>query len=101
MYQWQFNGTNLLNATNSVLVITNAQLSDAGSYAAEVSNAYGSTDSSNAVLFVGAPPTIVVQPTNQTVQAGASAVFTVLADGTAPLTYQWSFARHQSVRSDQ
>jgi uncharacterized repeat protein (TIGR01451 family) len=91
IYQWRFNSTNLPNATNSVLVITNARVSDAGNYAAEASNAFGSTESSNAVLFVGAPPTIVSQPTNQTIQLEASAVFTVLAAGTAPLAYQWSF----------
>ena len=91
IYQWSFNGTNLLEATNSVLVITNARVSDAGNYAAEASNAFGSTQSFNAVLVVDAPPTIVSQPTNQTILLGASAVFTVLAAGTAPLAYQWSF----------
>ncbi len=90
-YQWSFNGTNLLDATNSVLVITNARVRDAGNYAADASNAFGSTASSNAVLFVGAPPTIVSQPTNQTILLGGSAVFRVLAAGTAPLAYQWSF----------
>jgi uncharacterized repeat protein (TIGR01451 family) len=91
-YQWGFNGTNLLNATNSVLVISNAQASDAGTYAARASNAYGSTDSSNAVLFVAVPPAIVAQPTNQLTQLGSSAVFSVVAAGTAPLAYQWSFS---------
>jgi FAD synthase len=90
-HQWSFNGTNLLNATNSTLVITNAHLSDAGTYAAKVSNAFGSAASSNAVLIVGTPPTIVSQPTNQTIALGSSAVFTVLAAGTSPLAYQWTF----------
>ena len=35
-------------------------------------------------------PTISGQPTAQTALAGATATFTVTADGTAPLTYQWS-----------
>ena len=90
-YQWSFNGTNLLEATNSVLVITNAQLSDAGDYAVEVANAFGSEDSSNAVLIVGEPPMIVGQPTNQTIRLGEAAAFAVTATGTAPLAYQWSF----------
>jgi hypothetical protein len=34
-------------------------------------------------------PSIGTQPTNQTVTAGQAATFTVLANGTAPLTYQW------------
>ncbi|MCI0539102.1 MAG: FG-GAP-like repeat-containing protein [Verrucomicrobiales bacterium] len=42
---------------------------------------------------VGAPaagvPLITLAPTNQTVNVGASATFTVQASGTAPLLYQW------------
>ncbi len=90
-YQWSFNGTNLLDATNSVLVITNTQMSDAGTYAVEVSNAFSSEESSNAVLVVGEPPTVVVQPADQTILLGASAAFAVSASGTAPLDYQWTF----------
>jgi len=35
-------------------------------------------------------PSIVTQPSDQTVPLGQSATFTVTAAGTAPLTYQWS-----------
>jgi len=34
-------------------------------------------------------PTITTQPTNQAVTAGQTATFTVVANGTAPLSYQW------------
>ena len=34
-------------------------------------------------------PSITAQPTSQTVTAGSNASFTVAANGTAPLTYQW------------
>jgi len=34
-------------------------------------------------------PSIATQPSNQTVTAGQTATFTVVANGTAPLTYQW------------
>lgn len=34
-------------------------------------------------------PAITAQPTDRTVQVGATATFTVTATGTAPLTYQW------------
>jgi hypothetical protein len=37
------------------------------------------------------PPSITLQPTNQTVAAGASISFQVLAAGTPPLSYQWHF----------
>ncbi|HEY5914357.1 MAG TPA: LamG-like jellyroll fold domain-containing protein [Verrucomicrobiae bacterium] len=35
------------------------------------------------------PPVITAQPQSQTVAAGASATFTVVASGEAPLSYQW------------
>jgi len=35
------------------------------------------------------PPTITTQPANQTVMAGQMATFSVMAAGTAPLSYQW------------
>ncbi len=91
MYQWSFNGTNVLGATNSMLVLTNVQLADGGSYAVEVSNAFGTASSSNAVLSVGEAPTIVNQPLDQAVPLGSTATFEVIATGTAPLQYQWSF----------
>ena len=37
----------------------------------------------------GAPPTITTQPQSTTVVAGSSATFTVVATGSAPLSYQW------------
>ncbi|HHY84893.1 MAG TPA: hypothetical protein GYA07_05080 [Verrucomicrobia bacterium] len=40
-YQWTRNGTNLVGANESVLVLTNLQLSDAGTYSVVVSNDYG------------------------------------------------------------
>src|SRR4051812_44550713 len=36
------------------------------------------------------PPTITQQPTNQTVVSGTSASFSVIADGTPPLSYHWT-----------
>jgi parallel beta-helix repeat protein len=42
-------------------------------------------------VFTPSPPSIVLQPTNQTVLAGDNALFAVVGDGTAPLSYQWRF----------
>jgi hypothetical protein len=55
-YQWTWFGTNLAGATGSTLTLPNVQLSQAGQYAATVSNAAGSADSSNALLTVTLPP---------------------------------------------
>ena len=57
-YQWQFNGTNIAGATNSTLAFENIQAASAGGYRVTVSNAYGVTVSSSAVLVVG--PAVVV-----------------------------------------
>lgn len=54
-----------------------------------------SATSSTAVLTVNSSsvaPSITTQPTNQTVTAGQTATFTVVAAGTAPLSYQWQSA---------
>jgi hypothetical protein len=91
-YHWSFNGTNILNATNVSLTLTNLQLNQAGNYSVLVTNVAGSTNSAAAVLtVVGVPPTIATQPTNQTVQIGGTASFNVTTTGTAPLIYQWNF----------
>jgi hypothetical protein len=56
-YQWSFNGTNIVNATNKSLALANVQLSDAGVYAVVITNALGSVTSSNATLTVVPPIT--------------------------------------------
>jgi len=45
IYQWQFDGTSIPDATNADLTITNAQEYDAGQYSALVSNQVGSATS--------------------------------------------------------
>jgi hypothetical protein len=57
-----------------------------------VSNSAGTVTSIAATLTVNAAPvapTITTQPASQTVTAGQTATFTVVAGGTAPLSYQW------------
>jgi len=90
-YQWSFGGTNLGGATNASLTLTDVQSNQAGNYAVLVTNAYGSAMSSNAVLTVLIPPGIQTSPTNQTVFVGDAATFNVIATGSLPLNYQWSF----------
>jgi hypothetical protein len=52
LYQWQFNATNIANATNPTLTLTNLATNQAGNYSVIVSNSLGSITSSNAVLTV-------------------------------------------------
>src|SRR5204863_293067 len=66
---------------------------DSGStFAVVVTNTAGTVTSAAATLTVSAAavaPTITTQPANQTVTAGQTATFAVVAGGTAPLSYQW------------
>ena len=91
LYQWSFSSNNIVNATNATLTLTNVQLANAGNYSVLVANNYGSTNSSNAVLTVQAAPNISAQPTNVTVTAGGTAIFSVTVSGTPTLNYQWRF----------
>jgi len=56
-YQWNFNTTNIVGATDATLTLTDVQFSQAGIYAVLVTNLYGSTNSANALLTVILPPT--------------------------------------------
>src|SRR5208337_5161023 len=69
-YQWQFNGTNIANATNATLTLTNVQITNDGVYTVSVSNLVGVTTSSNATLTVGYAPSITAQPQSQEVKQG-------------------------------
>ncbi|HEY3855829.1 MAG TPA: immunoglobulin domain-containing protein [Verrucomicrobiae bacterium] len=89
-FQWQFDGTNLVDQTSEVLSITNAQWADAGIYTVLVTNAYG-TASEAATLTVGNPPMITNAPTAITVAPGQTAVLSVGVAGDGPFTYQWQF----------
>ena len=92
-YQWNYNGSNVIGATNAWYEITNAQPWQAGNYSVTVTNLLGLAQSSNAFLSIytipPAPPFISVQPSNQLVAAGSLTKLTVAAGGTPPLAYQW------------
>ncbi len=88
-YQWRKNGLPLLNQTSSTLVFSQTSLADTGSYDVIVSNVSGSVTSDPAALAVNVPIIITTQPSNLTLNQGSPATFTVVATGTAPITYQW------------
>jgi hypothetical protein len=53
-YQWLKDNAPIAGAFGSSLVLTNLQLTDAGNYSIVITNAYGSTTSSNAYLTMNA-----------------------------------------------
>ena len=91
-YQWKLGGANVSGGTSATLNLTGVTTGQAGSYTCTVGNSAGSVTSSAATLTVNPAvvgSTIMTQPVSQTVTAGANVSFTVVANGTAPLTYQW------------
>lgn len=90
-YQWSFNGVALAGATNQLLSINSAGLSDQGAYSVVVINQYGSAVSSNANLTVLTPPSLTEQPLSQTNGMGGYTFFSGMAIGSLPISYQWYF----------
>ena len=88
-YQWRFNGQDLPGQNDEALVINDADISDEGPYTVMVTDAGGPVVSNPAWLFVLAPPLIVEQPTSSTNVIGTAAEVHVVANGAAPLVYQW------------
>lgn len=92
-YQWQKNGTPLPGAASSTYTSAPTTSSDNGAqFAVVVSNSAGSATSNAATLTVTAAavaPTVTTEPASQSVTVGQPASFSVVATGTAPLSYQW------------
>jgi hypothetical protein len=95
-YQWFFGvdplieGGQYAGSTSNILTINNLDLADVGGYSVVVSNSVNQITSRVASLTVTAvPPTIVTNPQGLTVVEGSGFTLFVVADGTAPLAYQW------------
>jgi len=92
-YQWRKSGTAISGATAPTYTTPATTSADSGAqFTVVVTNTAGSVTSNTATLTVSAAavaPSITTQPASQTVTAGQTATFTVVATGTAPLTYQW------------
>ena len=92
-YQWQKNGTDISGATSSTYTTPVTVIGDTGTqYSVVVGNSADKVASSKATLTVTAAavaPAITTQPASQSVTEGQTATFSVIATGTAPLTYQW------------
>lgn len=90
-FQWRRDGANISGATNALLVLNPANVSDAGQYSVVVVNSHGSVESAAATLKVLPPPTIVRHPEGQNVRPGSAVTFAVAAEGSGKLSYQWLF----------
>src|SRR5204863_51112 len=92
-YQWRKSGTAISGATAPTYPTPATTSADSGSqFTVVVTNPANSVTSNAATLTVSAAavaPSITTQPASQTVTDAHPITFTVVATGTAPLSYQW------------
>lgn len=93
-FQWRKDNAVIPGATSSIYNIASTIVDDTGNYSVVVTNTAGSITSSIVNLTVTAvavAPSITNQPVSQSASWGQNVTFSVGADGTAPLSYQWRF----------
>lgn len=93
-YQWWKEGATIPGATNSTLVITNAQVADSGAYYVIVSETTGFVKSTTVTVTIASNtpigvPQITAQPISVTIPAGSTGTLSVTATSDAALNYQW------------
>ncbi len=89
-YQWKKNGTAITGATAASYTTPATVAGDTGSsFTVTITNSVSNVTSNPATLTVNVPPSISTQPANQTVTAGQTATFAVVATGSGTLSYQW------------
>jgi len=93
-YQWRKNSANISGATSPSYTTPATTSGDNGAkFDVVVSNSAGTVTSAAATLTVNTPtasaPKVTTQPGSQTVNVGQAATFTVVASGSATLSYQW------------
>jgi subtilisin family serine protease len=91
-YQWYYNGQPISGATAATYRIDLVYHVNAGKYSVKATNSTGSITSNDATLTLSTPlvaPTVLTPPVAQTVFNGSAATLSVVANGSAPFTYQW------------
>lgn len=90
-YQWFFNDAPLADSHAATLLIQPVASNRVGTYQLMVTNRAGAITSAPVQLILESPtkPEILVQPQGDSVLLDQHVVLGVLADGTAPLYYQW------------
>lgn len=87
-YSWFQDGILIPDATNTTLVFTNIQTTNAGEYTVIAANNFGAATSQVATIIVDARPLLLRQPGDAIIAPGGSTNFSVAADGPA-LNYAW------------
>ena len=88
-YQWRKNGVSLQGARDSAYAIAGVTAGDAAQYSCIITNCSGKDTSAEATLSVNSSAAITTQPSGLIKCVGESAVFSISATGSSPLSYQW------------
>jgi uncharacterized protein (TIGR03437 family) len=90
-YQWRKDGSPILGANSDNYSIVGAGASDVASYDCVITSVNGCTSvtSNAATVTLRTATSITSHPVSQTVCAGSPASFSVSADGTGTVSYQW------------
>jgi uncharacterized repeat protein (TIGR02543 family) len=97
-YQWQKNGTNIVDAINDCYTISSASMSDAGNYAVIVAGACGITTSVVATLTVNkATPSVTVWPTASDLTLGQALAASTLSNGAGSVAGAFAFTTPETV----
>jgi len=89
IYHWLKDGQLIVGATLSTLNIPCLSENDIGIYQVAAISPGGVTISPPMKLTGLIPPKILTHPISQTVTNGTNAIFTVVAQGTGTINYQW------------
>lgn len=89
-YQWKKDGQILAGANSATLVISNATAADAGAYTVDVTNASGTTTSSEAVVAINSAPALVSPLFAVNAAAGDPVTLSATFSGFPPPSYVWS-----------
>jgi hypothetical protein len=89
-YQWRFEGTNILNATNTSYSFNGANLTNHhGNFSVVASDAVSSALSSNAFVYVLLRPGFVQHLASQSILQGGTLTLSVIVTGAPPIWYRW------------
>lgn len=94
-YQWQVNGTDIMEETSAVLVLSNVQASTGGMYICVVSNAAGS-DNTGTYVFIS--PYFITQPTDIITNNEASITLVCEVAAFPSPAYQWGRVNGLPIR---
>jgi len=88
-YQWRKDGVDVFGATTAELVLGPGSTELSGAYSVVVANRAGGVESVPALVEVGAPPFLVIQPASVDLIAGINRGITAVVSSQTALALQW------------